>query len=161
MPYAALNSDPEVMKHFPSVQSRAESDNFIDRRKREIDAQGYGFFALELKSTGEFIGFTGLTTANFDAPFLPAIEVGWRLARTHWGNGYATEAAKACLIFARDVLEQEEVVSFTAASNKPSMAVMERIGMSRDLKGDFFHPKIDTSHPTARHVLYRIDLRNS
>jgi RimJ/RimL family protein N-acetyltransferase len=157
-PYAALNADPQVMAHFPHIQSRSESDNFIDRRTAEIDEQGYGFFALEVKDTQEFIGFTGLTITHIDAPFAPALEVGWRLARAHWGKGYATEAALACLHFAKDVLKAEEIVAFTSKDNLPSVAVMCRLGMTRDLGGDFMHPNIDPDNKTAPHILYRLIL---
>jgi RimJ/RimL family protein N-acetyltransferase len=157
-PYAALNADPEVMAHFPRVQTREESDGFIDRRSAEITKQGYGFFALEIKDTHEFVGFTGLTTAHIDVPFAPALEVGWRLARAHWGKGYATEAALACLDYARDILKAKEIVAFTSKDNTPSMAVMHRLGMTRDLHSDFMHPNIDPNNPAAPHVLYRLEL---
>ncbi|TNE37696.1 MAG: N-acetyltransferase [Alphaproteobacteria bacterium] len=157
-PWAAMNADPEVMRHFPGTQSRAESDDFIDRRAAEIASEGYGFFALEEKSSGEFLGMTGLTWPGFEGPFKPAMEVGWRLARAHWGKGFASEAASACLIFAKEALSQQEIISFTAASNTRSMAVMERIGMTRVEDGNFMHPKVDPASPIALHVLYRINL---
>ncbi|TNE58790.1 MAG: N-acetyltransferase [Alphaproteobacteria bacterium] len=158
-PWAAMNADPEVMRHFPGIQSRAESDDFIDRRAREIASKGYGFFALEERGSGAFVGMTGLTWPGFEGPFKPAMEIGWRLARDHWGKGYASEAARACLLFAKEDLGEREIIAFTAASNTRSMAVMERIGMSRVEGGDFMHPKLDPASPVALHVLYRINLK--
>lgn len=109
--FAALNADPEVMKNFPSTLTRAESDAMTDRLQAHIDAHGWGLWALAVRATGEFIGFTGLAVPRFDAHFTPAVEVGWRLTRSAWGNGYATEAARAAVSFGFDELELADVVA--------------------------------------------------
>jgi RimJ/RimL family protein N-acetyltransferase len=96
-PFAALNADPQVKEYFPSALTRQESDELIDRIEAGFVARGFGLWALELKSTGRMIGFTGLSVPSFDAAFTPAVEIGWRLARGAWGNGFATEAAEECL----------------------------------------------------------------
>ncbi len=155
-PFAALNADPVVMEHFPSTLSEAESDAMIDRIEAGFDAKGYGLFALERRDTGAFIGFTGLMLADFDVPFLPAVEVGWRLAAEAWGHGFATEAAGAALWFGFEQCKLDEIVSFTAVSNRPSQRVMQRIGMSRDRANDFDHPALAEGDPLRRHVLYRV-----
>jgi RimJ/RimL family protein N-acetyltransferase len=155
-PFGALNSDPEVMRHFPATLSRAESDAFVDRIEAGFAESGYGLWAIEVVATGEFIGFTGLSNPRFTAPFMPAVEIGWRLARPAWGHGYATEAARAAMAdgFARVGLI--EIVSFTAVGNEPSRAVMRRIGMTHRVDDDFDHPKLDPGHRLRRHVLYRM-----
>ena len=97
--FAALNADPEVMRYFAAPLDRAASDAFVDRIEQGFDEHGYGLWALEVRATGEFLGFTGLALQTFEAPFTPAVEVGWRLARSAWGQGYATEAARAALAY--------------------------------------------------------------
>ena len=154
-PFADLNADPEVMEHFPATMTRAESDAFADRIAARLDEVGWGLWAVEVVATGEFIGFTGLAMPRFEAHFTPAVEIGWRLARTAWGHGYATEAARHALEFAFVDLELPEIVSFTAVGNGRSRAVMERIGMTHDPADDFDHPLLPEGHPLCRHVLYR------
>jgi RimJ/RimL family protein N-acetyltransferase len=155
-PFAALNADPAVMEHFPNAMTRAESDTMVDRLKASIDERGFGLWAVEVRETGQFIGFTGLSVPSFEAPFTPCVEIGWRLVKDAWGNGYASEGARAALGWAFGPLELDEVVSFTATTNKPSQRVMERIGMTHDEADDFDHPRLPAGHRLQRHVLYRI-----
>jgi RimJ/RimL family protein N-acetyltransferase len=157
-PFFEMNRDGEVMRYFPEVQTRAQSDGFVDRAMAFIDAHGWGLFALEEKSQNRFIGFTGLARPSFEADFMPCVEIGWRLGVDFWGRGYATEAAKECLDFARRELGLKEIVSFTSKYNKPSRAVMERLGMKHDAGQDFDHPKLDPLHWITPHVLYRLTL---
>jgi ribosomal-protein-alanine N-acetyltransferase len=130
--FAALNADPEVMQHFPSPLTRTESDAFADRIEQHFQDHGFGLWAVEAE--GEFVGVTGLAVPRFHVAWMddreqPIVEVGWRLRRSAWGRGYATEAARACVRHAFDVLGREEVVSFTVVGNTRSRAVMERLGM--------------------------------
>ncbi|GAA1879856.1 GNAT family N-acetyltransferase [Actinomadura bangladeshensis] len=155
-PFAALNADPQVMEHFPAPLTRQESDALVDRIERRFEESGFGFWALEVAGTGEFVGFTGLSVPRFDAHFTPAVEIGWRLARSAWGHGYATEAALRALGYAFDEARLDEVVSFTSAPNVRSQAVMKRIGMTYDPSGDFEHPLVPEGHRLRRHVLYRL-----
>jgi RimJ/RimL family protein N-acetyltransferase len=155
-PFAALNADPEVMEHFPATLTRAESDVLIDRIEARFDELGFGLWALEIAETGEFIGFTGLSVPRFEAHFIPAVEVGWRLSRSSWGHGYASEAARCALRVAFDDLDLTEVVSFTSTTNLRSQAVMRRIGMTHDPADDFDHPLVEEGHRLQRHVLWRI-----
>jgi len=154
--FAALNADAEVMRHFPAPLDAAQSAQLLARIREHFDAHGYGFWALERRDTGELIGVTGLAQVGFDAPFVPAVEIGWRLARAHWRQGYAREAARAALAVAFEQLGLDEVVSFTVPANLPSQAVMRAIGMQRDESGDFRHPRVPDGHPLQPHVLYRI-----
>jgi RimJ/RimL family protein N-acetyltransferase len=147
--FAALNADPEVMRYFPSTMTRSESDAFVERIEHHFDTQGWGLFAAEVD--GDFAGFIGLSTVTFDTGHRPAPEIGWRLARRFWHQGYATEGARAVLSHAFTTLDMERVVSFTAAVNEPSWRVMERIGMVR--VGTFDHPRIPSGELRA-HVLY-------
>jgi ribosomal-protein-alanine N-acetyltransferase len=153
-PFAALNADPEVMEHFPMRLTREQSDEMIDRLEALFDAQGFGLWAVEVAETGEFIGFAGLNRVPFIAPFAPAVEVGWRLKRSAWGHGYATEAARAALDFGFEIAGLDEIVSFTATTNVRSQAVMRRLGMTHDPADDFDHPRVDDER-LRRHVLFR------
>ena len=154
-PFARLNADPEVMRHFPALLSREQADAMVDRLSGHIEAEGWGMWAVERRDTGEFIGFTGLGVPRQELPSQPCVEVGWRLARDAWGHGYASEAAREALRVGFDELGLAEIVAFTAVPNRRSRAVMERLGMVRDAAEDFDHPAVDVGHPVRRHVLYR------
>jgi RimJ/RimL family protein N-acetyltransferase len=156
-PFAALNADPAVMEHFPAPLSANDSDAFVDRIQSGLDERGWGLWAVEVQDSHAFIGFIGLNPATFDAPFTPAVEVGWRLAREHWGRGYATEGARAALEFGFVDLELDEIVSFTTHANTRSRRVMERLGMRRDPADDFDNPNVPDDSPIRPHVLYRLD----
>jgi RimJ/RimL family protein N-acetyltransferase len=158
--FAAMNADPRVMEHFPATLSRAESDASADRIAAHFKDRGFGLWAVEVPGVSEFAGFCGLSVPRFEAPFMPCVEVGWRLAAEYWRRGYATEAARAALAFGFDVLGLEEIVSFATEGNLRSRRVMERIGMHRNPPDDFEHPGLPPGHPLRRHVLYRIR-RNS
>lgn len=155
-PFAALNADPAVMEHFPARLTREESDVFVDRIEAAFAEQGWGLWAVEVPGVSEFIGFVGLAVPGFEAPFTPCVEVGWRLARSAWGNGYAPEGAREVLRFAFDAMALDEVVSFTSVDNLKSRRVMEKIGLTRDPADDFDHPRLPQGHPIRHHVLYRI-----
>lgn len=156
VPFAAMNCDPEVMEYFVTTLDRDESDRAMERIESHFALHNFGLWALELVATGEFIGFTGLAVPLFDAPFTPTVEVGWRLCRKAWGNGYATEAALAALVIGFRHFALSEIVSFTSVENLRSRAVMRRIGMTHDPMDDFDHPMIPVGHRWGRHVLYRI-----
>lgn len=155
-PFAALNADPVVMELFPSTLDRAASDALMDRIVERWSAGRPSLWAVELPDEAPFIGFTGLLEPGFDASFTPCVEVGWRLAAGHWGNGYAPEAARAALAHGFDGLGLEEVVSFTSTQNHRSRRVMEKLGMRRDPDDDFDHPGLEAGDPLRRHVLYRL-----
>lgn len=154
-PFAALNAAPEVMAFFEAPPSRAASDASIDAWQLQITEQGWSNWAVELRSSGEFIGFTGLSAPRRTFSFSPCVEVGWRLAQRFWGRGFATEAARAALKVAFERLALPEVISFTALGNLRSRAVMERIGL-RNTGQDFEHPGISPGHPLRLHCLYRL-----
>lgn len=155
-PFAALNADAEVMRFFPSPLTPAQSDAGIDLWLAQFAAQGWSNWAVELRGTGEFIGFIGLSRPRRQLPFSPCVEIGWRLKRSAWGRGYATEGARACLRVGFERLGLAEVVSFTALVNLRSIAVMRRIGM-RNAQADFEHPALPEGHALRLHCLYRID----
>jgi len=156
VPFAALNADPRVMQFFPAVLSRTDSDRLVDRIEAHFEKHGFGLFAVELGQEGAFIGFIGLSVPDFEAPFTPCVEVGWRIAAAYWNQGLATEGAKAVLAYGFDSLQLSEIVSFTTVANAPSRRVMEKIGMTRAPQDDFDHPKLPEGHPLRPHVLYRI-----
>ena len=155
-PYAMMNADPEVMRYFPATLDRAASDSSIDRIEELFKRQGLGLWALEVVSTGQFIGFTGLNPMPEGVPGAGGMEIGWRLAREAWHQGYATEAAAAAADVAFCGAGLDEVWSMTAVLNEPSQAVMRRLGMT--LHAHFEHPKVPAGHPTRPHVVYRLPL---
>lgn len=151
-----MNSDDKVMEYFLKTLSYEETTALYHQIQEEFVKYGFGAYAVEEKDTGTFVGFVGLHNVTFDVDFTPAIEILWRLLPEFWGRGYATEAAIACLIYAKEELKLNEVVSFTSLLNKRSEQVMRKIGMTR-IK-EFNHPLAEPSHPLYRHVLYGIDL---
>jgi RimJ/RimL family protein N-acetyltransferase len=154
-PFAALNADPRVMEHYPSRLTRPESDAFVlDRIIPQFAERGFGLWAVEVPEVVRFVGYVGLDVPTFEAEFTPCVEIGWRLAFPHWGHGYATEAAQVALAFGFEEAGLEEIWSFTTPSNRRSVAVMERLGMSR--VGEFDHPRLPAGHRLRRHVLYRL-----
>jgi RimJ/RimL family protein N-acetyltransferase len=155
-PCAAMNADPLVMEHFPALLSRRDSAAFIARMERSFEDCGYGLWAVELPGEAPFVGCVGLLPVGEDLPFAPAVEVGWRLARSHWGRGLAAEAASAAIAFAFDRLRLRELVAYTAERNERSRRLMQRLGMRRDPAADFAHPELPVGHPLAPHVLYRL-----
>jgi RimJ/RimL family protein N-acetyltransferase len=154
--FAEMNADPRVMVYFPRSLEPAESGAMAGRIQTQIDREGFGLWAVEVRGVAEFIGFVGLAIPSFEAHFTPCVEIGWRLAFDHWGRGYATEAALAVLEFGFGRLGLPEVVSFTAKANRRSRGVMERVGMTWDPLEDFDHPALPEGHPLQRHVFYRV-----
>lgn len=153
-PFAAMNADPVVMQHMPTVLDRAASDAMVDRIDAHFAAHGFGLWAVE--ADGELAGYVGLQHVPFEAPFGPAVEIGWRLARSAWGKGYATEAAREACRIGFEEHGLDAIVSFTVRANERSWGVMERIGMKRDPAGDFDHPRLPPGNPLRPHILYRL-----
>jgi RimJ/RimL family protein N-acetyltransferase len=159
-PFAQLNADPEVMRFLPQRLTRCEVEALITRIESHFDRHGFGLWAAQLRSTEDFIGFIGLNIPTFNAPFMPTVEIGWRLAQHFWGQGFATEGAIAALQFGFKDLELPEIVAFTTKTNRRSIAVMERLAMQHHPDNDFDHPGLPASHPLQRHVLYRLNRAN-
>lgn len=156
-PFAAMNADADVMRYFPGLMTAAESDAFVDRIEARFEEQGFGLWALELDETGEFLGYTGLNPMPDGVPGAGGMEIGWRLKRSAWGQGYATEAANASVDVGFNGARLGELWSMTAVLNEPSQAVMRRIGMT--LHRRFEHPAIDADSPLRPHVAYRLERR--
>lgn len=154
-PFASLNADPEVMEHMLHPLERAESDVVLDRFRVDAARRGFGMLAVEEKETRAFVGAVGLGVPRWDTEFMPAVEIGWRLARSAWGRGYASEAARDVLAWAFGPLALPRVVSFTTPVNVRSWRVMERIGMAR--VGEFGHPGVPADHSLHTHLLYAMD----
>jgi RimJ/RimL family protein N-acetyltransferase len=155
-PFAALNCDPRVMEYFAAPLTPEQSDSMIERMEAAFDERGFGLWAVEVPGVAPCIGFIGLSIPRFSAPFMPAVEVGWRLAFDAWGHGYASEGALAAIAFGFDVVGLDEIVSFTTEANLRSRRVMERIGMTHDPADDFGYPLMAPGDPLRPHVLYRI-----
>ncbi|CEG56596.1 GNAT family N-acetyltransferase [Legionella fallonii] len=154
--FFVMGQDPTVMEFFPGLWSMDMVTSFINRMNSQLADKAFTLWAAEEKNSKNFIGFIGLNSPIWEAHFTPCVEIGWRLATPFWGKGYATEGAKRALEYAFKSLKLEEVVAFTVPDNLRSRRVMERIGMTRDLNGDFLHPKLDHDSPFAKHVLYTI-----
>ena len=154
--FAAMFADPAVMEFLGPPQDRPAIDAIVGRVRAHFDRHGFGWWAAEFKETRAFIGFVGLSHIAFEAPFTPAVEVGWRLASAYWGKGFATEGARAALAAGFTQLGLDEIVSLTVPANARSRRVMERIGMTHDPADDFDHPRLADGDPLRRHVLYRI-----
>lgn len=157
-PLAALTADPRVMGDLPASLSRTEAEALAVRNLVHFDRHGFGLWAIELPGQADFIGFAGLWRMDFLAPpFQTGVEIGWRLAVPHWGQGYATEAGERLLRFAFDRRNLDQVVGFTASANERSRRVMEKLGMRREPGASFHHPQLPSGHPLGRQLLYRID----
>jgi len=151
-----INQDPKVCEFLPGIGDQVTTEAFVHRMIQHYHDHGFTLYAVEIEATHAFIGFVGLSIPSFQAHFTPAVEIGWRLASQYWGEGYATEAAKAVLHYAFTELGLDEIVSFTVVNNKASRRVMEKIGLQHEANDDFDHPKLDDDSPLKRHVLYRL-----
>ncbi|WP_417491698.1 GNAT family N-acetyltransferase [Maricaulis sp.] len=155
-PFAAMNADPEVMRHFPACLDRAGSDALVERQQEGLRRERRGLLAAETREDGVFIGFIGIMRVNFGGPLDGLPEIGWRLARAAWGQGYASEGARACLAHAFASSGEAEIVAVAPQRNAGSLAVMRKIGMQRDPADDFEHPRL-TDYPHLQPCqLYRI-----
>ncbi|GAA0784817.1 N-acetyltransferase [Roseibium denhamense] len=157
-PLAEICADPEVMRYFPATLSRDETAGLIKWARDKTSKDGFCFGPVETKSDGAFLGFVGLSVPDYPKPlpFFPCVEVGWRLKRSAWGMGYASEAAREWIRFGFETIGLKEIVSFTTVTNTPSRRVMERIGMTYSPSEDFQHPMLNADHPLSNHVLYRL-----
>ena len=152
---AAINSDKEVMAFFPSTRTLSETESFIKRMQKQYAEKGYCYFAIDKLDNGEFIGFIGLSEQNYEADFTPCIDIGWRLAKSEWNKGFATEGAKKCLDFAFETLQLDKVYAIALVANTKSEQVMKKIGMR---KVKFFdHPQLMDNYRLRKCVLYDID----
>jgi RimJ/RimL family protein N-acetyltransferase len=154
-PFYRMNSDARVMEYFPALLSRDESNELADRTEAHFARHGFGLFAAELRASGDFAGFIGISAPSFEARFTPCVEIGWRLDAAYWNRGLATEGARAVMSYGFETLGLREIVSFTVTANVRSRRVMEKLGMTRDPGDDFDHPNMPEGHPLRRHVLYR------
>lgn len=155
-PFANMNADPKVREYFPNLLTPEESNESVTIYQQDIEKNGFGFWAIELLETEEFIGFCGISAVKFESHFTPCIEIGWRLAAAYWGYGYATEAAHEAVRYGFEELLLDEIIAFTAVCNQRSRRVMEKLGMERNEDDDFDHPRIVHECPVRRQVLYRL-----
>ncbi len=156
--FTAINQDPKVLAFLPGPWTKEMCQDRMKLFNDLLKEHGFTWWAVELKQTGQLVGAVGLITPPWEAHFTPCVEIGWRLGYQYWGQGYATEAAQAVLRYGFEKCGLKEIVSFTVPKNKASIRVMEKIGMHRDLQGDFYHPRLPADHPLSLHVLYRINI---
>lgn len=154
--YFQINEDPKVAEFVRGPLTMEQINDFITAVNKQQEKHGYTLWAVQLKETGELMGFIGLNYTDWEAHFTPAVEVAWRLGSQYWGKGYATEGAKASLDYGFKQCGLKEIVSFTVPLNIRSIRVMEKIGLKRDMNGDFVHPKLSADHPLSQHILYRL-----
>lgn len=152
-PYAAMNADAEVMRHFLAPMSRVEAAESFVRMRTALEEREWGIWAVEVD--GSFAGMTGLNIPRWHLPFMPCTEILWRFRHEFWGRGLAYVAATRALAFGFSKVGLAEIVAFTAVPNLRSIGLMERLGFIRDSAGDFDHPAVPEGHPLRRHVLYR------
>jgi [ribosomal protein S5]-alanine N-acetyltransferase len=153
--FRMMNKNTRVMEYFTKTLNEEETDRFYNIIQDEFRNYGYGLYAVETRHNNDFIGFIGFHWANFNSQFTPCIEIGWRLKYEAWGNGFATEGAKACLKYGFDTLGFNKIYSFTSKINLPSENVMKKVGMVKVM--EFEHPNIIENNPLRKHVLYSID----
>lgn len=156
--YFQINQDSKVTEFLLNPITMKQVNDFILVMNNHSDEYGYTLWATELKQTGELMGYIGLNYTDWKSHFTPAVEVGWRLGSQYWGKGYATEGAKASMDYGFKKCDLKEIVSFTIAENVRSIRVMEKIGLKRDVNGNFAHPKLPASHPWSQHILYRLKI---
>jgi len=154
--FAKMNGDARVMEFLPGPLTPEESNELVERIQNHIRKHGFGLYAAEILRHHSFIGYVGLSVPSFEAKFTPCVEIGWRLAAEHWGQGFATEGARAVARHAFEDLGIGTLVSFTVPANVRSRRVMEKLGMTHDREEDFDHPGLPAAHPLRRHVLYRL-----
>lgn len=154
--WCEMNADAEVRKYFSKVNERVDSEGEASRMKAGVAQRGWGFWAVELPGATPFIGTVGINPPGFPAPWQPAVEIGWRLKRDTWGQGYATEAAIAARDFAFNELQLPQIVALSVVPNSPSHGVMERIGMTPWHGMEFDHPRVPADWPLKQHIVHRI-----
>ena len=153
-PYAKMNQDKDVMEYFPSIKTQEESYAQVTRFQKHFANNGFTFFAVDILETNEFIGFIGIINSSFEASFTPCKEIGWRLQKSSWGFGYATEGAKRCLEYGFNQLNFKEIYAITPLKNSKSESVMLKIGMQK--QGVFEHPQIEDGHWLKTEMYYKI-----
>lgn len=153
-PLFAINGDPDSMRYFPAAMTRSESDAWAERLQTHFEVHGWGFWAVEERGGAPFVGVVGLMHIPWEAPFTPAVEIGWRISPNARQRGFATEAARLALDFGFGQAGLREIVAFTVPANVASWRLMDRLGMRRD--GIFDHPRLPEGHALRRHLLYRI-----
>jgi RimJ/RimL family protein N-acetyltransferase len=152
--FSKLNADLEVMEHFPKPLTEKETADFIDRLKKHYADNGFNYFATEVLDSGEFIGFIGLAFKDFKTEFTPAVDIGWRLKKSSWGNGYATEGASRCLEFGFNQLNLEKIIATCTEKNVKSENVMKKIGMGKI--GNFKHPLLEEYPEYQKCICYAV-----
>ena len=155
-PFSKINADKEVMEHFPKTLTKAETAGFIAKSQQQFLEKGFTYFAVDILETKQFIGFIGLSYQTYEAPFNPSVDIGWRLGKEFWGNGYATEGAKKCLEYAKDSCKLSIINSVCTKTNKASENVMQKIGMQK--KSNFLHPMLKDYPSLQECLLYQIEL---
>ena len=158
LPYFKINQDQKVIEFLPGSLTMDQVNDFMSRMAIHQEKFGYSLLAVEEKKSDELLGFIGLNYTDFPAPFTPGVEIGWRLGSQYWGKGYATEGAKAVLNYGFTKRCLGEIVSFTVPANLKSISVMERIGLKRETKYDFAHPKLPLDHKLSNHIVYKLTL---
>ncbi len=155
-PFHAMGNDPEVMEFLGPFLSLADAEAAMERQNATLEAVGYCFWAVERREDEKFLGFCGVKPGPSETPIEGEIEIGWRLAKPYWGQGYAREAAQASLDWVWTSLDADCVAAITVPGNRRSWGLMERLGMTRAEGDDFDHPNVPIGNPIRRHITYRI-----
>lgn len=155
-PYYQINQDLKVLEYLPGPMTMEQAQHFIHDMNKQWEKRHYTLWAAEEKASGDLMGFIGLSLLDLGKPFIPSVEIGWRLGSDYWGQGYATEGAKAALDYGFNTCQLEEIVAITVMDNKRSQRVMEKIGLKRDARADFKHPRLPARHRLSKHIFYRL-----
>lgn len=153
--FANLNADLEVMEHFPRPLTTQETSDYIDRLQKHFNKYGYNYFATEILESGDLIGFIGLAYQDYVTEFSPAVDIGWRLKKSAWGQGFASEGAKRCLEYGFTTLDLDSIIATCTKNNARSENVMKKLGMKKI--ADFNHPKLKRFPAYEQCICYRLN----
>lgn len=148
-----INTDKKVMEFFPDVSTKQQTTEFVHRMKRQFEDKGFCYFAVDRLDNREFIGFIGLSEQTYVADFTPCIDIGWRINSGEWNKGYATEGAKRCLDYARNILMLEDIYAVAPKINLKSEHIMKKIGLEKQY--EFEHTLLVNNDSLRTCVLYK------
>lgn len=150
-----INSDEKVMEFFPTIPTKEQTKEFIERMKKQYENKGFCYFAVDKLDDKEFLGFIGLSEQTYEADFTPCVDIGWRIKRSEWNKDFASEGAKKCLDYALNELKLENVYSIAPKINTKSEHIMKKIGLKKQY--EFEHSLLTNNDRLKNCVLYKTE----